>query len=142
MARIKRNKNLVIGCALNSVLAIRKVSRLESGIYADLVFPLFHSFQLPLSHAKPPGFAIIRGTIRYQVRCFRRCKEVRSKFGARPFSPQRAGVIQHMQIAALAICAAFSNLVLDVGVAELPLLRSSPLCPQLASRDLLQNRRT
>ena len=79
------------------------------------------------AQAKSPGFPIVGGPVRNPVRCFRQGEEVGSEFGERHLSVHRDAVVQHMQIASLKVHYAVARVILNVGIADIPFFRNSPV---------------
>src|ERR1700730_243673 len=103
------------------------MSRLEGGVYADIVFPLLHLFQPPLAQAKSPSFLIIGSAVRNPVRHFRQCEEVGPEFSKQHLSVNWNAVVQHVKITLPEVDYSLTRRILNICVLDVPLFRDGPV---------------
>jgi hypothetical protein len=127
MASVTGNQNLFGGLTGEIALSICQRSIFKRRVDAYLVLTILESEHISMGEAEPPGLLVIGRAIRDPVRIFRDGMQIWSQLTELKGSGYGHAVIDDVEVMPLKINNPDTTRVLNVCVADVPLLRNSPV---------------
>src|SRR6267143_6995425 len=103
MARVKRDKHLIICLTLFPMLPVSQMPGFKRGVNANFVRSFLQLLKFSMAETETPRFTIVGGAVRNPVRLVRQGEKMWSQFCQRHLLPHWRAVIQYMQIAPLEV---------------------------------------
>jgi hypothetical protein len=127
VANVSLEQDLLFTLARVDVLGIGQRTGRQRRIHARFVFAVRQRVEGALAHAEPPLLLVVRGPVRNEVRLIRQREDVLLQLGQRHAHMHGRGIVEHMQRVRPEVDDALPCSVLDVGVANGPLVGDGPV---------------
>ena len=122
-----RKQKLVFGFALVQILAVGQKSIFKARVDEHLIGLVSQAFELTVRHAESPVLGIIGCSIGDQIRLIRQRVKMLLELGQRDPLSHGHAVAHDVQVRPSKVDNLFAPLILDVGVANVPLARDGPI---------------